>query len=264
MTVVALTAVGMTTPASALDSTDVGMQRATGVLTVAARATGGGDAEQYVSTAESGDQSFVAGTAVASPLSRGGYAAEVVVKHPVTQTVFSGNAGMLLQPTESAGDNALTDTGYNPNGWGVNGPTPPGFLMVSNKWFVNDPGGAIQWPFVVGCPISYGFGWRPGEFHEGVDFTPGQGAPIQAIADGTVRLAASSYGGYGATVIIDHTIGGQLVSSLYAHMIIGSIRVHAGEHVSVGEVIGQVGTTGDTVGANMHFEILEEIGRAHV
>ena len=59
-----------------------------------------------------------------------------------------------------------------------------GITNFSN-FYVNDPTAAIQWPFAVGVPISYGFGMRSGKMHEGLDFIPGAGAPIQAIADGT-------------------------------------------------------------------------------
>ena len=56
--------------------------------------------------------------------------------------------------------------------------------------------------------------------------------------------------------MIDHVINGQAIASLYAHLEPGSMRVSVGEQVSVGQVIGQVGTSGDTVGANMHFQIM--------
>ncbi|WP_344066030.1 peptidoglycan DD-metalloendopeptidase family protein [Microbacterium pumilum] len=125
-----------------------------------------------------------------------------------------------------------------------------------SNFFVNDPNSAIQWPFAVGVPISYGFGMRSGRMHEGVDFTPGAGSPIQAIADGVVREATSSGGAYGVSVIIDHQIDGQLVSSHYAHMQYGSLQVSVGQHVTVGTVIGRTGNTGRSYGAHTHFEIL--------
>ena len=130
-----------------------------------------------------------------------------------------------------------------------------GITNVSN-FFVNDPNSAIQWPFAVGVPISYGFGMRSGAMHQGVDFTPGSGAPIQAIADGTVRVATNSGGAYGVHVIIDHEVDGQLVSSHYAHMIYNSIEVVAGQEVTVGTVLGKTGNTGRSFGAHTHFEIL--------
>lgn len=129
---------------------------------------------------------------------------------------------------------------------------------ISNysSFFVNDPNSEIQWPFAVGVPISYGFGMRSGRMHEGVDFVPGYGAPIQAIADGTVRVATNAGGAYGVHVIIDHEIDGQLVSSHYAHMVYGSITVAPGQKVEVGQVIGKTGNTGRSYGAHTHFEIL--------
>ena len=122
--------------------------------------------------------------------------------------------------------------------------------------FHNDPNSNIQWPFAVGVTMSYGFGMRSGRMHEGIDFTPGAGAPIQAIADGTVRVASEAGGAYGVHVIIDHMVDGQLVSSHYAHMQYGSMQVSAGQHVTVGTVLGRTGNTGRSYGAHTHFEIL--------
>lgn len=129
-------------------------------------------------------------------------------------------------------------------------------ILHFSDFFVNDPNGAIQWPFVVGVPISYGFGMRDGTMHEGVDFTPGEGAPIQAIADGVVRESTDAGGGYGVSIIIDHVIDGKLVSSHYAHMLYGSRKVEVGDTVKVGTVIGNTGNTGHSFGAHTHFEIL--------
>jgi len=130
-----------------------------------------------------------------------------------------------------------------------------GIANFSN-FFINDPNSPIQWPFAVGVPISYGYGMRSGTLHEGVDFTPGEGAPIQAIADGVVRESTDSGGAYGVSIIIDHVIDGQLVSSHYAHMQYGSRQVEVGQQVTVGTVIGHTGNTGRSFGAHTHFEIL--------
>lgn len=129
---------------------------------------------------------------------------------------------------------------------------------ISNfsNFFTNDPTSEIQWPFAVGVPITYGFGMRSGRMHEGVDFVPGAGAPIQAIADGTVRIATESGGAFGVTVVIDHVVGGELVASRYGHMQYGSLNVVPGQQVTVGTQIGRVGNTGRSFGAHLHFEIL--------
>ncbi|MFB7892618.1 peptidoglycan DD-metalloendopeptidase family protein [Microbacterium sp. NPDC056044] len=123
--------------------------------------------------------------------------------------------------------------------------------------FHNNPNSNIQWPFAVGVTMSYGFGMRSGRMHEGIDFTPGNGAPVQAIADGTVRIASEAGGAYGVHVTIDHIVDGQLVSSHYAHMQYGSLQVSPGQHVTVGTVIGRTGNTGRSYGAHTHFEILK-------
>lgn len=130
-----------------------------------------------------------------------------------------------------------------------------GIANYSN-FFINDPTSPIQWPFAVGVPISYGFGMRDGTMHEGVDFTPGEGSPIQAIADGVVRESTESGGAFGVHIVIDHIIDGELISSSYSHMLYGSRQVQVGDHVTVGTVIGHTGNTGRSFGAHTHFEML--------
>ena len=132
--------------------------------------------------------------------------------------------------------------------------------------FTNNPNGTIQWPFATGVPISSGFGARVAcsfcsSNHMGVDFAPGMGVPIQAIADGVVREVKSG-GAYGVHVTIDHEIDGQAVSSMYAHMKWGSPAVAAGQVVSVGQYLGDVGSTGNSTGAHLHLEI--QVNEVHV
>ncbi|SKA81810.1 Peptidase family M23 [Agreia bicolorata] len=128
--------------------------------------------------------------------------------------------------------------------------------------FSNDTSGSIQWPFPTGVPISDGFGYRssPGGIgstnHQGIDFNPGMGAPIQVVADGTVRLAQKSdAGGYGCYVIVDHNVNGMKFASLYGHMQCNSVAMSKGEDVKVGQQVGNVGSTGTSTGAHLHFEI---------
>ncbi len=126
-----------------------------------------------------------------------------------------------------------------------------------SRFFTNNPNSPVQWPFAVGVSISYGYGMRDGAMHEGLDFTPGEGAQIQAVADGTVRTATESGGGYGVMIIIDHVIDGERVSTRYGHMQYGSLTVKAGDTVKVGQIIGLVGDTGHSFGAHLHFEVLD-------
>lgn len=135
-----------------------------------------------------------------------------------------------------------------------------GVTNFAGTW-VNDPNAAIQWPFPVGVPISAQFGSvsylsefsRP---HRGVDLTPGAGAEIHAVAGGTVRIATEAGGDYGVTVVIDHNIDGELVSTRYGHMQYGSLKVKVGDTIEPGEIIGKVGSTGKSTGAHLHLEVL--------
>ena len=125
--------------------------------------------------------------------------------------------------------------------------------------FTNNPNGKVQWPFSVGVHIGDEFGFRDcagcSSNHGGQDFNPGVGAPIQSIADGVVRYAEDGEGSLGVHMIIDHMIDGELVSSVYAHMIHGSMLFKAGDAITVGQVIGKVGNTGMSTGPHLHFEI---------
>ena len=104
------------------------------------------------------------------------------------------------------------------------------------------------------------FGWRihpitgKRAFHTGSDFAAPDGTPIFATADGVVTLAEFS-GGYGGLIIIEHTVDGQRVASYYAHMWETGIHVTAGQRVAAGQHIGDVGSSGMSTGAHLHFEI---------
>lgn len=129
-------------------------------------------------------------------------------------------------------------------------------MNYSSAVFTNNPDCAIQWPYAVGVPMTYGFGMRDGKMHEGTDFVPGVGAHIQAIAEGVVATSTDNGGAYGVTIVIDHRVDGQLVSTRYAHMEYDSRQVEVGDTVDVGQYIGRTGDTGRSFGAHLHFEVL--------
>ncbi len=129
-------------------------------------------------------------------------------------------------------------------------------------FYTNNPAGVIQWPFPSGVTITSGFGSRRvsgcgycSTYHEGLDFTPGAGTPIQSIAAGVVRKVDVSGSAYGNYVIVDHVVNGQNVQSLYAHMQYGSIKVAEGQAVTVAQPLGAVGNTGISTGAHLHLEV---------
>lgn len=132
-----------------------------------------------------------------------------------------------------------------------------GISNFSDSVFSNDQTCSIQWPYAVGVPMTYGFGMREGGMHQGIDLIPGAGAQIQAIADGVVRIATDVGGAYGVTIVIDHVVNGQQVSSRYAHMEFDSRQVEVGDTVSVGQYIGRTGNSGRSFGAHLHLEILD-------
>ncbi len=105
----------------------------------------------------------------------------------------------------------------------------------------------LAWP-IVG-PITQGY--IPGK-HLAIDIGSAYGAKVYAAADGTVVHAQWARTGYGFTVIIDH---GNNRQTLYAHL--KGALVQNGERVSRGQVIGAIGSTGNSTGPHVHFEVRE-------
>lgn len=91
--------------------------------------------------------------------------------------------------------------------------------------------------------------------HTGVDFAAPLSTPILAAADGRVVFAGAVSSGYGHLILIQHTIAGRLVVSGYAHMFGDGIHVNAGERVTAGQHIADVGQDGKATGPHLHFEI---------
>ncbi len=91
-------------------------------------------------------------------------------------------------------------------------------------------------------------GFTPGG-HTGVDLAASIGDPIYAAGDGTVVYSGWSDGGYGNVVVIAHGS----TFSLYGHM--SRTGVRCGQQVSAGQVIGAVGSTGNSTGPHVHFEV---------
>ena len=103
------------------------------------------------------------------------------------------------------------------------------------------------WP-VNGTVVS-GYGWRWGRMHEGIDISASTGTPIWAAAAGNV-IYAGWLGGYGNLVVVDHGNG---LATAYAHA--SSILVSVGQPVGQGETVSLVGSTGNSSGPHLHFEV---------
>lgn len=119
------------------------------------------------------------------------------------------------------------------------------------------PSGSFGYPVGGSTYISSGYGNRSASisgwsFHGGIDITGGNiyGRPVYASRGGTVIAAIWSNSGYGNHVIIDHGDG---YATVYGHC--SSLSVTTGQTVSKGQQIANVGSTGNSTGPHLHFEI---------
>lgn len=132
----------------------------------------------------------------------------------------------------------------------------------ASKRSSNDSGGYVStgnftWPVPGVSNITSGFGARWGTVHKGIDISSAgiYGKPIVAADSGKVIMAGwgnygTGYGGYGNVVAINHGGG---YSTLYGHC--SSVAVSTGQVVKKGQVIAYVGSTGQSTGPHLHFEI---------
>ena len=115
--------------------------------------------------------------------------------------------------------------------------------------------GSMVWPCPSCHTITSYFGWRihpitgTNKYHSGVDIGASYGATVIAADSGTV-ITAGWVSGYGNCIVISHGNG---VSTLYGHL--SSIAVSSGQSVSQGQTIGYVGSTGNSTGPHLHWEV---------
>jgi murein DD-endopeptidase MepM/ murein hydrolase activator NlpD len=128
-----------------------------------------------------------------------------------------------------------------------------GRAQVDNlrKTLVNVP---YRKPVLGEIETTSGFGYRTDPFlgrpamHTGLDFRGSTGDPVRATAAGKV-VSAGWAGGYGRMVEIEHT---DKLSTRYGHM--SHIDVKVGDIVKIGQVIGEIGSTGRSTGPHLHYE----------
>ena len=150
------------------------------------------------------------------------------VKERPVVTKPENNQGSNTGNTSSGSSNSNSASGSNSN--------------IGNSNFIHPLKGAGR--------VSSEYGPRWGTFHHGIDFAAPSGTPVYASASGEVIYSGYNNGGYGYLVIIDHGNGYQ---TYYAHN--SSLYVSVGSYVSQGQHIAGVGTTGDSTGNHLHFEV---------
>jgi hypothetical protein len=112
--------------------------------------------------------------------------------------------------------------------------------------------GAFVWPSNNHALSGYDFS----EVHRGLDFAGNTGEAVYATDAGVIVYAGWNNYGYGNMVMIDHGNGFQW---LYAHL--SAFNVGCGQSVGQGDVIGAIGSTGNSSGSHLHFEILSGSGK---
>lgn len=114
--------------------------------------------------------------------------------------------------------------------------------------FVTPVSGRVA-DIVRGCPA----GARP--THTGVDINQNANANVYSTAAGKVTTAVNSNAttGYGSQVVITHANG---YTTRYAHLVYGTVKLKVGATVAQGALLGKVGSTGNSTGAHLHFELL--------
>lgn len=143
-------------------------------------------------------------------------------------------------------------TGPSTNGGTVNnvkGANKAGGFSVNSQGFAACT--SLRSPIKEGDAVfTSGYGWRWGRMHNGVDLAGPIGTPIYAASNGIVTLAGWTDGGYGNRVIIKSPEG---ITTTYNHL--NAINCSEGQQVTVGQQIGEMGSTGFSTGPHLHFEV---------
>jgi murein DD-endopeptidase MepM/ murein hydrolase activator NlpD len=111
------------------------------------------------------------------------------------------------------------------------------------------------YPLTAPAPTTSSYGWRTHpitgsrRFHSGIDIGAPMGAPVVAAGSGTI-VSAGWQGGYGKTIVIQHN---GVQQTLYGHL--SEIFVQPGQRIEQGMLIGRVGSTGNSTGPHLHYEM---------
>lgn len=175
------------------------------------------------------------------------------------ETVYRLSRYYGVSPDDIVRANGIRDVSDVPVGArlvipGTNRPPPAGSIALAS---LTPPVSAIPparpgdldfaWP--LRGKLSSRYGWREGQRHEGIDIASRTGTPVRAAEAGRV-IYSGWLGGYGQVVIVKHT---GRYSTVYAHN--RRNRVSKGAFVERGDVLAEVGSSGNARGPHLHFEI---------
>jgi murein DD-endopeptidase MepM/ murein hydrolase activator NlpD len=124
---------------------------------------------------------------------------------------------------------------------------PERLRAIAQNDALEDGGLRFAWP--LHGIVTSRYGWRRSRMHEGIDIAARSGTPVHAAEAGHV-IFASRLGGYGNVVVLRH---GKVYETVYAHN--RRFRVKKGARVRKGDVIAEVGATGNASAPHLHFEI---------
>lgn len=192
----------------------------------------GGDADEIASYNQIDNSTLAVGSTIIIPNGE--------VSAPPTKPASSSSGSSHIAAKKSSGARGIT----GPAGIFANNPAEPAHN-------VGDIGTLAQVDYYI-APLSHYVRTQGIHGYNAVDLAAPKGTPIVAAAAGDVTVAREGgwNGGYGSYVVISHDNGAQ---TLYGHM--SKVAVYDGQRVAQGEVIGYVGTTGDSTGPHVHFEI---------
>ena len=194
------------------------------------------------------------------------YNAQVAAQQAAQQPAqtSSGDSGSSSDTSSDPGSSSSSDSGSSstPDSGSGSGSSDSGSSSGAPSYPASPSVSvSFQWPTSGYISSSFGYRLHPvyntWKFHSGIDIAAGYGSAICAAASGTVIYVTEPVegcntggSGYGNYCIIDHGDG---VTTLYAHA--RDIYVSVGDYVSAGQQIGEVGSTGTSTGAHLHFEV---------
>jgi murein DD-endopeptidase MepM/ murein hydrolase activator NlpD len=164
--------------------------------------------------------------------------------------VFQSSSSVSSDSSSQAGSSSESTSSKTVQGTSVLVSTPAATATKSIYSQVPVSLSVLLTPPVQNGIVTSSYGWRNGAFHKGMDISAPTGTKICSALPGKVKTCTqnSSYGNY---VIVDH---GNNIETLYAHC--SSISVKSGDTVKYGQQIACVGSTGDSDGSHLHFELL--------